>query len=242
MKDSPSQRVAAVVLAGGEGTRVRVLYPDVPKPMIPVAGRPFLDWVLLYLREQGISEVVISAGHLGNVIAEHYRLRTYCGVAVTVVQESTPLGTAGGFLYAQRHTDADHLLVVNGDSLALAPIQALIASSDAVAVLGVEVKDSSRYGTLETTRDDHLLGFKEKHPGTGLVNAGVYFIQRAIIEMFPRKIPMSFETEVFPTLIAAGCAIRVHRCHAPFLDIGTPESLASAGSFIESHFTGRVIQ
>jgi D-glycero-alpha-D-manno-heptose 1-phosphate guanylyltransferase len=234
-----SQSVAAIVLAGGFGTRLRELYPGIPKPMIPVAGRPFLDWVLLHLREHGISEAVTSAGYLGNVIADYYRVQPISGVAVTVAEESQPLGTAGGFLHALRHTNAADLLVVNGDSLALAPIRDFIAGSDTAAVLGVEVEDSSRYGALEIGAGGRLLGFKEKRSGAGMVNAGVYFVRRATLDEFPQKLPLSFETEVFPALVAAGCEIRVDRCRAPFLDIGTPGSLAEVASFIESHLASK---
>jgi NDP-sugar pyrophosphorylase family protein len=212
--------------------------------MIPVAGRPFLDWILLYLQEQGISEVVISAGHLGNVIAGRYRQRTFGGVAITVVQEPQPLGTAGGFLYALRHTNAEHVLVVNGDSLAIAPLCQFIACQGSVdaAVLGVLVDDATRYGLLDAGSGGRLIGFQEKRPGVGLVNAGVYLFRRETVEMFPRKTPLSFETDVFPVLIAAGCVIRVCPSKVPFLDIGTPASLAAATDFIDTHFATRANQ
>ncbi len=237
MNPSASASMAAVVLAGGLGTRVRALYPDLPKPMIPVSGRPFMDWILMHLWEQGIREVVISAGYLGDVIAGYYRTHPMTGLSVSVVQEPEPLGTAGAFLYAQNHTSAAKLLVLNGDSLVCAPLEEFARSSDPAVILGVEVQDSSRYGTLDVDGEGRLLRFGEKQHGAGMINAGVYLFQRETLRLFPRKLPLSFETDVFPALIACEAGVRVRVVRAPFLDMGTPESLLTAASFIDSHFS-----
>lgn len=242
LQHSRGRKVTAIVLAGGFGTRVRALYPNIPKPMILVAGRPFLDWVLLYLQAEGVCDVIISAGYRGDVVAKHYETVPIPNMQVRVVQEPSPLGTGGGFLHAQQFTSAERLIVMNGDSLVLAPIKQLAAedSSDSAAVLGVEVEDSSRYGTLEIGARGRLAGFREKQSGAGFVNAGVYSFSREILKLFPAQRPLSLETDVFPALLKAGCDARVYRCRAPFLDIGTPESLAAATSFVDLHFPAGV--
>src|ERR1051325_9263224 len=93
-------QVVAVELAGGFGTRIKHLLGDIPKPMAPVAGKPFLEWVIRYLAKQGINKVVLSTGHLAEVIKKHFQDSPVTGVTVKCVRETTPLGTAGGFLHA----------------------------------------------------------------------------------------------------------------------------------------------
>ena len=102
------------------------------------------------------------------------------------------------------------------------------------AVLGLWMDDASRYGSLEITAEGWLAGFREKRPGASWINAGVYLIRDALLAAFPLKRPLSWETDVFPGLLAAGRKLRVVRAKAPFLDIGLPETLAAAGDFIQA--------
>jgi len=226
----------AVVLAGGEGTRVRHLLRRLPKPLAPVAGRPFLEWQLRYLRRQGIERAVLSTGYRADEVDAFAGALAVPGLQVSCVRELQPLGTGGGFLHAIEHSELGQsgALVCNGDSLVLAPLEPLLAQSTDGALLAVEVEDASRFGSLRT-RDGLLEGFAEKRPGAGLVNAGVYLFRRATIARFPRKMPLSFEYDVFPALIGAGARIGVVPCKAPFLDIGTERTLAQADAFIRSN-------
>jgi D-glycero-alpha-D-manno-heptose 1-phosphate guanylyltransferase len=228
----------AIVLAGGLGTRLKKVLPDLPKPLAPVAGKPFLEWVLHYLRGQGIERVVLSAGHHAEKVAAFAKALDVEGMQVAVAVEREPLGTAGGFLNAlhSEHSESD-VLVCNGDSLVLADLKTLFQSvkkADA-AILGVRVEDASRFGTLKRSADGQLLGFEEKRPGAGVVNGGVYLFRRDAVARFPHKRPLSFEYDVFPALIAEGAALRAVSCDAPFLDIGTEASLAEAGDFIRQN-------
>ena len=147
MKLSPDQ-VTAVVLAGGHGTRVRHLLPDLPKPMAPVNGKPFLEWVVRYLAKQGIRRAVLSTGFLAETIEHHFHAQPVKAATVRCVPETKPLGTAGGFLNAVRATaeKSPAWLVLNGDSLALAPLdemfRALAAPGIEGAVLGLPVPES----------------------------------------------------------------------------------------------------
>lgn len=233
----------AVVLAGGLGTRIRHLHPELPKPMIPVAGRPFLGWVLRYLRAQGITRAVISAGYRAEVIEDWAATEPEPGLTVQVVREETPLGTAGGFRYALEALGPleDKLAVVlNGDSLVLADLAPAIAAAQGpgadAALVGVEVEDASRFGSLEVDAQGRLVAFREKRPGAGLINAGVYVWRlAAMAARLPARTPLSFEHDVFPALVEAG-ALRAVAARAPFIDIGVPESLASAEDFVARHF------
>lgn len=243
----PSQNAnaCAVILAGGLGTRIRDLYPHLPKPMVPAAGAPFIEWVLRYLAKQGVARSVVSLGHLAHVAEAYFVKRPADDCQITTLREPEPLGTGGAVHFAARlAADGDPLVVTNGDSLLLADLRPVWRqwaddSIDAV-VLGLEMDDASRYGRLDVDGDGRLLCFSEKQPGAGLINAGTYFFRRRIIDRFPRRTPLSMERDVFPMLLAEGRRIMVHRCRAPFLDIGTPESVALADGFIRQHFSGRV--
>jgi D-glycero-alpha-D-manno-heptose 1-phosphate guanylyltransferase len=230
----------AVVLAGGQGTRVRHVLGELPKPLAPVAGRPFLEWQLRYLRRQGIARAVLSIGYGADRLAEFGEGVSISGLAVACVGEIEPLGTGGGFLHALANAGepAGDALVCNGDSLALAPLQPLYeaAQSADAALLGVKVADAARFGTLRT-EGGALRAFEEKRPGAGLVNAGVCLFRRRTLERFPRGTPLSLEFDVFPALLASGTRIAVVACEAAFLDIGTEEALARADGFVRGNMS-----
>ena len=238
MKEILPNQITAVVLAGGFGTRVQQLLPDLPKPMAPVAGRPFLEWIVRYLAAQAIRRVILSTGHLAAVIEKHFRAQPVYGVNVSCVPETRPLGTAGGFLNAIRHASNPPAawLVLNGDSLAAARldemVQSLAQPEMAGALLGVPMPEAARYGTISQNPKGELAGFNEKKPGNGVINAGVYLFRAQTTGLFPDKMPLSFETDVFPALIARRARLKVCVTNAPFLDIGTPASLPLAENFI----------
>jgi len=236
-------QVVAVVLAGGFGTRVAHLLPGVPKPMVSVAGKPFLEWVVRWLARQGLSKVILSTGHLAEVVEAHFRSQPVPSVVTRCIAESRPLGTAGGFLNAAHLSGEQPRLWValNGDSLALADLAPAAAELNREAVEGVligrTVADASRYGTLAIGAAGELRRFLEKRPGQGVINAGVYLLRDALVRRLPEQRPLSFEQQVFPELVARGSLLKVHSVDAPFLDIGTPESLQQAEAFIEQHRT-----
>jgi NDP-sugar pyrophosphorylase family protein len=209
--------------------------------MVPVAGKPFLEWVVRCLARQGIHKVVLSTGHLADLVERHFQTQPVNGVATRCVAETQPLGTAGGFLNAVHLSGEtpEAWLVVNGDSLIFANLvlAAEELSNPAVAgvIIGCAMADASRYGTLAVGPDAELQGFTEKRPGRGVINAGMYLLRDSLIRQFPGTLPLSFEQEVFPGLIARGLLLKVCAVEAPFLDIGTPESLRQAESFVEQN-------
>lgn len=236
--------VAVIVLAGGQGTRIRQLYPHIPKPMIPVAGYPFIEWVLRYFVCQGFRKFVLSLGYLSHVVEEYFKNRLLYKTSIITVREPTPLGTGGALLLAQQAVPySDPLVVANGDSLVLAEltqIWSLLLNYPQVdgVIVGVRVQDASQYGSLTVTPEGFLSSFNEKRPGTGLINAGVYIFRRHILKYFPQQQPLSLELEVLPALITRGAKILVYPCEAPFLDIGTPNGVKQAENFIKKHFLG----
>jgi len=232
-----------VVLAGGLGTRVSHLLGDSPKPMAEVAGRPFLEWICLFWAGQGARRIMLSIGYRGEVVAAHFAHIRLSGVQITCHLETDRLGTAGGFLNACRTSGENPhgWLVCNGDSLAVTPIAPFLAAVSArgfaAGVLGIDVCDTSRFGTLEMAPDGRLQRFAEKRPGRGTINAGVYYIRADLPGRFAEARPLSFETEVFPALLRGGDSIYAHSVDAPFIDIGTPETLPMANQFILANHT-----
>lgn len=233
--------LTAVVLAGGFGTRIRHLLGELPKPLAPVCGRPFLYWVLRYLVNQGIQDVVLSTHYEAGKVAAFAKDMASDNLHITCVEESAPLGTAGGFLHcvAQSGTAASAFLVTNGDSLVLAPLASLVeALADPGvdgAILGLDMDDASRFGQLRGDARGCLVEFSEKKPGAGTINAGVYVFRREIISGFSVARPLSFEYDVFPAVIREGKRIRIVRTSGEFIDIGTETSLAQADAFVSRH-------
>jgi NDP-sugar pyrophosphorylase family protein len=232
----------AVILAGGLGLRIRHRLAGVPKPMAPVAGRPFVEWVVRWIHQAGeVDEFVLSTGYLAEVVKAHFDSFTHPRIRVRCCAEPRPLGTAGAFLHCVT-SDARPApaawLVANGDSLVLADLRPLWRALDDAscngALLAVRVPDASRFGTVETAADGTLAGFREKRPGRGLVNAGIYVYRHQLLRDFPPTLPLSFETEVFPALVPHQRIAVVETC-APFLDIGTEETLGEAEAFLRMH-------
>ncbi|MDY7014253.1 MAG: sugar phosphate nucleotidyltransferase [Cyanobacteriota bacterium] len=235
------ERIVAVVLAGGYGTRVQHLLPQLPKPMASVAGKPFLEWVVRYLGRQGIPKILLSTGYLGNVIEEHFDSLSIPGAQIRCCRETEPLGTAGGFLNAaDSEPKPSAWLVLNGDSLVFASLAALtellVDSTVDGAILGVSTRDASRFGTLVSDEGGNLLRFAEKRSGAGTINAGIYLLRPALLEALPRNVPLSFEQDVFPRWLEGGKRLKIRAIAAPFLDIGTPESLPQAEAFIQQNY------
>jgi NDP-sugar pyrophosphorylase family protein len=234
-------QVAAVILAGGLGTRVQHLLPGMPKPMAPVVGRPFLEWVVRYLAKQGVNRVIVSTGYLTGVVERHFQEQPVPDVDLTCVAETEPLGTGGGFLHATRAAGEPPpaWLVLNGDSLVFADLGLAAAPLADPAVSGVivgrTVPDASRYGALAMGPTGELLRFEEKRPGRGVINSGVYLLRHSLLAEFPPQSPLSFERDVFPALLGRGFRLQTVVTDAPFLDIGTPESLPQAGGFIRAN-------
>lgn len=239
---SPLDDTIAVVLAGGFGTRIQHLLPDIPKPMAAIAQKPFLGWVLIYLQRQGINQAFLSTGYLAEIIEEYAKNRPIYDLKLNCYPENSPLGTAGGFINAVQRSQQNPKawLVLNGDSLIvtdLAPLTEYLEdeSVDGV-ILGVSVPDASRYGSLVYDEQKTLLQFAEKKSGAGVINGGVYLLRNKLVQQFPTDFPLSFEYDIFPSLLQQQICLKVHSVTAPFLDIGTPESLAQAESFIRQYF------
>jgi D-glycero-alpha-D-manno-heptose 1-phosphate guanylyltransferase len=231
--------ITAVLLAGGQGTRIRELYPDVPKPMVPVAGKPFLHWVTAYIARHGVRSFVYSTGYKGEQIEKWCADGSMPGLTRQVCQEHEPLGTAGGLMNCLERCGS-WILVANGDSLCLGGTGEILSlqTRDGIAggIVGVLRDDTSRYGSLDIDDAGRLRAFREKVPGRGYVNAGVYLFSRSALMPLRSDRPSSIERDLIPGLLDDGAIIQsVMLPDTPFIDIGTPETVAEADSFIRTH-------
>ena len=223
----------AVVLAGGEGTRLRPLTSTVPKAVLPLAGRPILGYALDWLARHGVDDAVLCCGFLADAI-EAVLGERHGDVRLRYVREEAPLGTAGPVrLAAERGALAERFVVLNGDILTDADLGVLVrrhADAGAVATLGlVEVDDTRSYGVVPTAEDGAVTAFIEKSEApapTNRVNAGIYVLERAIVDAIAPGRPVSFEREVFPTLLGRG--LFAHPLAGYWADIGTVERYLDA--------------
>lgn len=236
------ENIIAVILAGGFGTRVQHLLPGIPKPMAPVAGKPFLEWIVRYLDSQGISRIILATGYLSEAIEKYFKENPIPGLSISCCCEETPLGTGGGFVNAVVTSGKrpSAWLVLNGDSLFLANFSEIFKhlynpQVDGV-IAGIGVDDACRYGSLIYDEHRNLTGFAEKKLGSGIVNAGVYLLRSSTVENFSRGKSLSFEYDIFPKLLRTNHCLKVEIFNVPFLDIGTPETLSQAELFIIGQF------
>ena len=223
----------AVVLAGGEGTRLRPLTSTVPKPVLPLANRPFLTLMLDWLRRHGVDDVILSCGFLAGGV-ERVLGDSYDGVRLRYVNEPQPLGTAGPVrLAADQEVLEERFLVLNGDILTDLDLTAQVSRHEeagALATLALtEVDDTGSYGVVSTSPTGEVEAFLEKSdapPPTNRVNAGAYVVERALADRIPAGRTVSFEREVFPELIGEG--LFGHPADGYWIDIGTPERYLQA--------------
>ena len=220
---------------GGEGTRLRPLTDNVPKPALTLVDRPFLAYMVEWLGAHGVSEVVLACGFLPDRLREALGEGEHEGVALTYVVEPELRGTAGAIRYAAESLGdrlEDRFLALNGDVLTDLDLTALMRAHDergAQATIGLyPVEDSSAYGLVECDPEGAVLAFTEKtgKEVPGEINAGAYVLERSVLDLIPSVRKVSIETEVFPRLVGEGlCALRLD---GYWMDIGTHERYLQA--------------
>ncbi|MFC0283887.1 HAD-IIIA family hydrolase [Camelimonas abortus] len=230
----------AVILCGGLGTRLGELTASTPKPMLPVAGRPFLEHLIQETARFGVERILLLAGRFGEQVAAAYHGARRYGADIAVLVEPEPLGTGGALRFARNALDPTFMLL-NGDSWIDADLTRFMADWEArrrarpqvkAALLLQHVDDAGRYGSV-TAADGMVVAFAEKTAGAsgrpGLINAGVYIIDRSVVDALPARGAASLEKDVLPGLASAG-AVVAHAAQPGrfFIDIGVPETFAAA--------------
>jgi D-glycero-alpha-D-manno-heptose 1-phosphate guanylyltransferase len=223
----------AIVLAGGFGTRLRQVVADVPKPMAPVGGRPFLEILLASLAKKGFSRVILSLGYMAEKVTRHFGSQ-FAGLDIAYVVEDTPLGTGGATRLATEACSEDHIYVFNGDTYLDIEVELLEQqwqSRRQPIVVGRQVPDTARYGRL-VVEGDRISSFSEKGTiGPGLINAGCYVLSRDALARFPLNQAFSIETHyLLPEVDRA--IVDVFVTKGLFIDIGIPEDYTCAQTLL----------
>jgi NDP-sugar pyrophosphorylase family protein len=236
MNPADHQDVSVAILAGGLGTRLRPALADRPKVLAPVAGRPFIGYLLDQLARAGLREVVLLVGYCADQVQAALG-EQYAGVQLRYSVEPSPQGTAGAVRLALPLLTRSRLLLLNGDSYCDADLGELlrqhVQSALPVSMTLAQVADSSRFGRVELAQDGRVCQFVEKgrEARPGWINAGIYLLDRSLLETMPATVPLALEWDVLPSWVTAGL-VRGHCCSGLFLDIGTPESYAGAEAFL----------
>src|SRR3712207_2827974 len=218
----------ALILAGGEGTRLRPLTSTVPKPVVPLVDRPFIAFMLEWLGRHGVDDVVMSCGHLAAGVRNVLGDGSAYGMRLRYVEEPRPMGTGGAVKFAEPLLD-DRFLMLNGDVLTDIDLSGQIAQHErtgARATLALTpVEDPSAYGLGRTLEGGEVTEFVEKPSpdqiDTNNISAGAYVLERSVLDLLEPAQPASIERDVFPRLVGQG--LYGYVAEGYWLDIGTPE-------------------
>ena len=226
------------VLAGGLGTRLRGVLPETPKILAPVLGKAFLEHLLDWLNRQGARRVILCLGYRAGDVLAYLEARSFASLEIRTVVEPEPLGTGGAIARARPLLNSEPVLVMNGDTLLDADLNAFLAGHGAsqadVSILCTKVEDTARYGRLEIDAHDRILRFVEKDATTGpaWVNGGYYLFGRAALDAISTLSKGSLERDILQRMRPG--TIHASRTQGRFLDIGTPETLDLAREVLTS--------
>jgi NDP-sugar pyrophosphorylase family protein len=240
--------VRAVVLVGGEGTRLRPLTYTTPKPLLPIANQAFLERQLSWLARHDVDEVVLSLGYLPDAFVEHFPDGVFEGVKLRYAVEDEPLGTAGAIRYAADQAGIDERFVVcNGDVLTDLDLTELVAFHDArgaeATIDLAQVPDPSAFGVVPTYPDGEVKAFVEKPPKgaapTKWINAGTYVLESSVLERVPAGLTVSIERETFPRMLDQRGRLYALQTDAYWIDIGTADKYLQAHADVLDGRAGR---
>jgi mannose-1-phosphate guanylyltransferase len=222
--------VQAVILVGGEGTRLRPLTFGTPKPMVPIVGVPFLARTLERLYEAGIRDVILPAGYMPQAITEYFGDGSRLDMKITYVIEDEPLGTAGAIKNVEQHITGPFFMM-NGDVLTSLDLRAMIAYHKEKSGLGllhlIKVEDPSSFGCVVHDESGRVSQFIEKPPKgtepTNEINAGTYLLEPEVLKFIPPGRNVSIERETFPRILAEGKSLYAFTTNDYWIDVGRPE-------------------
>jgi NDP-sugar pyrophosphorylase family protein len=232
--------VKAVVLVGGEGTRLRPLTLTTPKPLLPIANQAHLERQIAWLAAHGVDEVILSMGYLPDAFHTHFAhdgagQDVFGDVVLRYAVEDEPLGTAGAIRFAAEDLD-DRIIVCNGDVLTGLDLDAMVEFHDEqgaeVTISLTQVEDPSAFGVVPTQADGGVIAFVEKpapdKAPSNWINAGTYVLEPAFLRRIPPRLNVSVERETFPRMLAEPGLLYGYQSDAYWLDIGTPEKYLEA--------------
>jgi NDP-sugar pyrophosphorylase family protein len=225
VSSSQLQDVPCLLLVGGLGTRLRPVLNDLPKPMAPIVGRPFLEYLVRWLGRVGVVQVILCAGYRSEKIQEYFQNGDSFGVRITYSLEDELLGTWGAIRQAAENLRSPNFLVLNGDSWLQVDLEKLVKfhvrTGGIATIAAADVRNATRFGSIQTDACGRIMQFAEKQTrGSGFVNGGIYVFSRAALACTPAK-EGSLEREIFPLLVSRG--LYAMSVSGYFIDIGVPE-------------------
>jgi D-glycero-alpha-D-manno-heptose 1-phosphate guanylyltransferase len=237
MKNTLQDNITPVLLAGGLGTRLKDHLPGVPKVLAPVCNKPFLIHLIEQLEISGFQEVIICTGYRGEMVQSVISDQN-CNMKISFSHEDTPLGTGGALRNAISKLDSPHTLVMNGDSYVDTDLLSFcdwhLENQHQASLMLVEVENASRFGSVETDKNQNIITFKEKTGSDtpGIINSGIYIFRNTLLESIPTNQNYSLENDFFPALTKG--LLKGLLCNGRFIDIGIPESYEQAESFFKT--------
>lgn len=224
----------AIILAGGLGTRLREAVPDLPKPMAPINGKPFLEYLIRNLKNKGFTRVILAVGYMANKIEEYFG-DSYDGVEIAYSREIEPLGTGGAIRLAIERCHDDHVYVFNGDTyldIEVMQVEELWNKFNCSIIVTKFMSDASRYGLIVHS-GINIVGFKEKTSEShGLINAGCYILRRNDFSSMRLLENFSIEKDYFESRVGA-LQILMFETKGFFIDIGIPSSYVDAAKYLK---------
>lgn len=220
----------ALILCGGFGTRLKSVVADRPKPMAEIGGKPFLEYVLDFLVNQGIKDIILCTGYLGYQIKEYFLDGSRWGCHLSYSEEKEPLGTGGAVKQAEYMISSEHFFVLNGDTFLDLDYGSMYAwhteNQSKFTIALTQVENTDRYGSVELGQGQCINRFCEKGCTTAsnYINAGVYLCHRSILDHIERDRKVSMETDVFPDLMKKHITLHGFTTNGYFIDIGIPET------------------
>lgn len=217
----------AIIMAGGEGSRLRPLTCDIPKPMVRLCGRPIIEYILDLLSENGCRTATLTLGYMPHIIREHFPDGQYGSIRLQFTEEKIPLGTAGGVKNAAG-TLREDFLVISGDGLCDFDLKAAYAfhrnNNADVTIVVTRVEDPREYGLVNTDGEGNVVGFTEKPAWTGvttnLANTGIYILKPEVLAMIPDARSYDFAAHLFPAMLSEGKPIKAYEAKGYWCDIG----------------------
>jgi mannose-1-phosphate guanylyltransferase len=230
LQENARDPVKAVILVGGEGTRLRPLTHTIVKAMVPVLNKPFIEYVIRHLSNHNVNEIILAIGYKPDCIIDYFGDASRLGVRLVYSIETEPLGTAGAVKNAEQHID-NTFFVMNGDiftDLNLSDMLQFHRDKGArVTIALTPVDNPTRFGVVETDSNQRVTRFVEKprreQVTSNMINAGIYIIEGEILNRIPQGKRIMFERDVFPTLLAEGEPVFSYATDAYWIDAGTPE-------------------
>jgi NDP-sugar pyrophosphorylase family protein len=220
----------AIIIAGGLGTRLRPLTYNMPKPIVPLANKPFVFHQIELLRKFGITEIILNLHYLSDSIREIFDDGKKLGVKIHYSIEEKPLGTAGAVKNAEKFFDTNPMIIFNGDILTDINLEKMIKfhneKKGKVTLALTRVEDPTTYGLIITDENDRVLEFREKpsweHVTANTINAGIYIVDPSIFKHVPKGKEFSFERQLYPMLLERGEKMYGYITDAYWMDIGDP--------------------